>query len=101
MEKTDVTLGGAARREATEETAIQIAGAGPARLAGMDVHGIPARKGEPFHLHHDLIFAFGASSQEFARTAEAPQVAWCGLDEVENYELPQSIVRAARRSLEK
>ncbi len=60
----------------------------------MDVHAIPARKGEPFHLHHDLIFAFTASSEEFALTEEAPQVAWCGTDEFARYQLPASIIRA-------
>jgi 8-oxo-dGTP pyrophosphatase MutT (NUDIX family) len=101
VEESDVTLGDTARREAIEETAVRIEAAGPSRLAGMDVHGIPERKREPFHLHHDLIFAFNANSQEFALTEEAPQVAWCGMDEVARYQLPQSIVRAALRTLEK
>src|SRR5277367_2242021 len=58
VEEDDATLGDTARREAIEETRVRIRGAGAASLAGMDVHGIPARKGEPFHLHHDLIFVF-------------------------------------------
>jgi 8-oxo-dGTP pyrophosphatase MutT (NUDIX family) len=66
----------------------------------MDVHVIPARKGEPFHLHHDLIFAFTAESEEFSLTDEAPQVAWCGMDELARYQLPPSIVRAAMRGLQ-
>ncbi len=101
-EEDDVTLSDTARREAIEETAVAIAGAaGPAILAGMDVHAIPARKGEPYHLHHDLIFAFSAISEDFAVTNEAPQVTWCGPDEFVRYQLPASIVRAARRALRK
>jgi 8-oxo-dGTP pyrophosphatase MutT (NUDIX family) len=100
VEESDVTLGDTARREAIEETAVQIQDAGPARLVGMDVHGIPARKGEPFHLHHDLIFFFDANSAEFTLTDEAPQVAWCGIEEFEHYQLPSSITRAARRALD-
>jgi 8-oxo-dGTP pyrophosphatase MutT (NUDIX family) len=100
VEQTDVTLSDTARREAIEETAVAIAGSGPASLAGMDVHVIPARKGEPFHLHHDLIFAFTAESEEFSLTDEAPQVAWCGMDELARYQLPPSIVRAAMRGLQ-
>jgi 8-oxo-dGTP pyrophosphatase MutT (NUDIX family) len=99
VEGSDVTLSDTARREAMEETAVLIAEAGPASLAGMDVHAIPARKGEPFHLHHDLIFAFAASSEEFALTEEAPQVAWCGMEEFARYQLPGSIIRAAERAL--
>lgn len=100
IEESDLTLSDAARREAIEETAVQIAGTGPARLAGMDVHGIPARKGEPFHLHHDLIFAFTAESEDFVVTEEAPQVAWCGAGEFARYQLPAGITRAALRALE-
>ncbi len=99
VEESDVTLGDTARREAIEETAVRIQRAGSVRLAGMDVHAIPARKGEPFHLHHDLIFAFSADSEEFSLTEEAPQVAWCGMGEVARYQLPSSILRAAERAL--
>jgi 8-oxo-dGTP pyrophosphatase MutT (NUDIX family) len=99
VEESDVTLSEAARREALEETEARIQRGGPVRLAGMDVHGIPARKREPFHLHHDLIFAFSADSEEFAVTEEAPQVAWCGIEEFDRYQLPSSIARAAARAL--
>src|SRR5580692_6039368 len=44
VEESDVTLGDAARREAIEETAVRIPLTGSGRLAGMDVHAIPARK---------------------------------------------------------
>lgn len=100
VEETDLTLSDTARREAIEETAVRIDAAGSAALTGMDVHGIPARKGEPFHLHHDLIFTFTAESAEFSLTDEAPQVAWCGIDEFARFDLPSSIVRAAERALQ-
>jgi len=99
IEESDVTLSDAARREAIEETAIRIGGSSPVSLVGMDVHAIPARKGEPLHLHHDLIFAFSAESDEFATTEEAPQVTWCGPAEFSRYQLPASITRAALRAL--
>jgi 8-oxo-dGTP pyrophosphatase MutT (NUDIX family) len=98
VEKADAILSDAAKREAIEETAVRIADSSSGILAGMDVHGIPARKGEPFHLHHDLIFAFSANSGEFALTNEAPEVVWCGLDEFARYELPSSITRAMGRA---
>jgi 8-oxo-dGTP pyrophosphatase MutT (NUDIX family) len=99
VEESDVTLGDTARREAIEETAVRIQSTGSGRLVGMDVHAIPARKGEPFHLHHDLIFVFDASSEDFAFTDEAPQVAWCGMEEFARYQLPGSIIRAANRCI--
>ena len=101
VEDSDVTLSDTARREAVEETAVAIAIGSPAMLVGMDVHGIPARKGEPFHLHHDLIFALRANSEAFALTDEAPEVAWCALDEFERYSLPSSITRAVERAAKK
>jgi 8-oxo-dGTP pyrophosphatase MutT (NUDIX family) len=101
VEEADVTLSDTARREAMEETAVVIGQSAPAMLAGMDVHAIPARKGEPFHLHHDLIFAFTAESEALAISEEAPQVAWCGMEEFTRYQLPSSIIRAAQRTLQK
>jgi 8-oxo-dGTP pyrophosphatase MutT (NUDIX family) len=101
VEENDVTLSDTAKREAIEETAVRIADSSAGTLVGMDVHGIPARKHEPFHLHHDLIFAFTAESEEFALTDEAPDVAWCGLDEFARYELPSSITRAVERAVAK
>jgi ADP-ribose pyrophosphatase YjhB (NUDIX family) len=99
LEESDVTLSDAAGREALEETAVAIARTNSSQLAGMDVHGIPARKGEPFHLHHDLVFAFTGESEVFAVTEEAPQVAWCGMEDVARYQLPSSIIRAVKRVL--
>ena len=97
VEASDVTLGDAARREAVEETAVRIVPANTAGLAGMDVHGIPAHKGEPFHLHHDLIFRLDAEASDIACTEEAPAVAWCGMDEIDRYGVPASIVCALHR----
>jgi len=98
VEEDDVKLGDTARREAVEETAVVIPDSGQAILVGMDVHGIPSRKREPFHLHHDLIFAFHTNSGELAVTAEAPRVAWCGMDEFARFHLPSSITRAVERA---
>jgi 8-oxo-dGTP pyrophosphatase MutT (NUDIX family) len=98
VEDSDATLSDTARREAFEETVVRIADSSAGTLAGMDVHAIPARKGEPFHLHHDLIFAHNANSEEFALTDEAPRVAWCGMDEFASYQLPSSITRAVERA---
>jgi 8-oxo-dGTP pyrophosphatase MutT (NUDIX family) len=100
VEDEDATLGATARREANEETGALLAPAASARLVGMDVHGIPAKKREPFHLHHDLIFALRAESEHFHVTDEAPRIAWCKLEEFERYDVPASITRSATRALE-
>jgi 8-oxo-dGTP pyrophosphatase MutT (NUDIX family) len=99
VEETDAALSDTAHREAVEETSVRIGPASTARLAGMDVHAIPAHRGkdEPLHLHHDLIFAMMAESDAIERSEEAPDVAWCALNEFERYDVPSSIVRATVR----
>jgi len=97
VEEVDPTLADAAQREALEETAVRIAPGSAARMVGVDVHGIPARKDEPFHLHHDLIFAMDAESSSVISTAEAPKVAWFGEDEMDQHAVPRSIICAFHR----
>lgn len=99
VETEDVTLAVTARREANEETGVLLAPSTTARLVGMDVHGIPAKKREPFHLHHDLIFALRAESDHFHVTDEAPRIAWCRPEEFTNHDVPASIARSAARAL--
>jgi 8-oxo-dGTP pyrophosphatase MutT (NUDIX family) len=95
----DGTVGETARREAEEETGVQLESSGMPRLVGIDVHGIPGRKKDPFHLHHDLIFRFQAASDAFTGSDEVRGLAWCPLDRFDVYELPWSIRRAVRRSI--
>jgi 8-oxo-dGTP pyrophosphatase MutT (NUDIX family) len=99
VELFDATLADTARREAIEETNVRIGNAAGV-LAGLDVHGIPPKKKEPYHLHHDLVFAMQASSDEIAATEEAPQVAWCEVMGLARYGVPANIVRAALRARE-
>jgi 8-oxo-dGTP pyrophosphatase MutT (NUDIX family) len=98
VEEEDETLAAAAAREAVEETGIELAGPESPALAGMDVHGIPPKKNDPYHLHHDLIFALHARSEAFTRTEEAPEIAWCAPEEFARYHVPSSIVRSAARA---
>jgi 8-oxo-dGTP pyrophosphatase MutT (NUDIX family) len=98
VENEDATLAVTARREANEETGALMAPSTSAKLVGMDVHGIPAKKREPFHLHHDLIFALRAESEHFHVTEEAPRIAWVKPEEFERFDVPQSIARSAMRA---
>ena len=98
VENEDVTLAVTARREANEETGVLLAPSTSARLVGMDVHGIPAKRREPFHLHHDLIFALRAESEHFHVTDEAPRITWCRPEEFASHDVPASIIRSATRA---
>lgn len=98
-EGIDIHVADTARREAQEETGVDLAIDGPAELVGMDVHGIPGRRREPYHLHHDLIFRFQAASALLDGSAEVRDVRWCGLAEFERYSVPIPIRRAFLRSI--
>ncbi len=98
VEPDDTSLAGAASREAREETGVFLEGKNPPFLAGIDVHGIPARKAEPFHLHHDLIWCFRAASEQIEITLEAPQVRWAMPAEWDELGLALSIQRSILRA---
>jgi 8-oxo-dGTP pyrophosphatase MutT (NUDIX family) len=98
IEKTDKSLSFAAAREAFEETNVEIDRHFMPFLAGVDVHGIPAKKSEPFHLHHDLIWCFRAVTEEIVATAEAPQVLWAERADWDRLGVAESIRRSIARA---
>jgi 8-oxo-dGTP pyrophosphatase MutT (NUDIX family) len=101
VEESDVSLDAAAAREALEETLVKIESQlDPARLpqlAGIDVHGIPPRKTEPFHLHHDLIWSFRATADCIGTTDEAPSVCWAAEADWDRLGVADSIRNSIRR----
>jgi 8-oxo-dGTP pyrophosphatase MutT (NUDIX family) len=98
LEPEDESLAAAAAREALEETNVQIDPAFEPLLVGIDVHGIPPKRKEPYHLHHDLIWCFRAASHVIERTDEAPQVMWAAVADMETLQVTESIRRSAARS---
>jgi 8-oxo-dGTP pyrophosphatase MutT (NUDIX family) len=85
-----------ARREVIEETGVLLRKE-PAPLVGLDVHGIPPHKGEPYHLHHDLVFHFRAESDDYRLSYESRAIAWAHPDLFEFYELPSNVRLAYQR----
>ncbi len=98
IEKPDPTLAFAAAREAKEETNVRIDPHFAPFLAGIDVHGIPAKKTEPFHLHHDLIWCFRAQSEQIEETKEAPQVLWASRADWDRLSVAESIRQSILRT---
>jgi 8-oxo-dGTP pyrophosphatase MutT (NUDIX family) len=94
VEAEDAEIGDAARREVTEETGVALLANAAPPLCGVDVHGIPAKGPEPYHLHHDLLFHFRAESEEFRVSSESHAVAWCAPGEFDRYGLPGNVRRA-------
>jgi 8-oxo-dGTP pyrophosphatase MutT (NUDIX family) len=94
VELDDPTIEAAAAREILEETGVAVTGG---TLAGADVHGIPPKRGEPYHLHHDLLFHFHAGSDALILSDESHAVAWCSPDEFDRYAIPVNVRRAWAR----
>jgi 8-oxo-dGTP pyrophosphatase MutT (NUDIX family) len=99
VEPEDFEIWDAARREVKEETGARLVPDPAPRLAGIDVHGIPSNGREPYHLHHDLLFAFRAGSVEIRVSHESRDIAWCSPAEFDRYALPDNIRRAYLRLL--
>jgi 8-oxo-dGTP pyrophosphatase MutT (NUDIX family) len=97
VEPSDVSLEAAAAREALEETLVQLDPDQVPRLAGIDVHGIPPKKAEPFHLHHDLIWSFRAMTDSIETTDEAPSVSWATESDWDRLGVADSIRNSIRR----
>jgi len=97
VEPEDSEIWDTARREVMEETGARLLPYAAPPLAGMDVHGIPPNSREPYHLHHDLLFAFRAASLEVRASNESREVAWASPAEFDRYTLPDNIRRAWRR----
>ena len=98
VEDIDPTPAATAAREAQEETRVRIDHGHAPYLAGIDVHGIPPKQHEPYHLHHDLIWCFRAANAEFEVTAEAPEVLWADDSDWARLDLTPSICNSIRRA---
>ena len=95
----DLNPAATARREAEEESGVQLGSTNSPMLVGLDVHGIPSRKKDPYHLHHDLIYRFHATSPALGGSEEVREVVWCGVDSFDRFDVPGPIRRAVWRSL--
>lgn len=99
VEPEDAVIEDSARREVIEETGALLELAFPPRLLGVDVHGIPAKGSEPYHLHHDVLFGFRATSDHCTVSEESRAVLWCSPADFDRYNIPINIRRAYGRFL--
>lgn len=99
IDPEDRSIFEAIRRELREETGVtelELVGGG---LFDLDVHVIPARKGDPDHKHFDLRALFRASTLEIAAGSDAVAAKWVPLEEVSQLESDESVMRAVAKLL--
>jgi 8-oxo-dGTP pyrophosphatase MutT (NUDIX family) len=97
VEPEDREIWETARREVVEETGAGLVSEGAPPLVSLDVHGIPPRRSEPYHLHHDLVFLFHAASEAVRASEESHAVAWCAPAEFDGFDVPGNVRRAWNR----
>jgi len=91
-----------ALREVREETGLQDVHLHPAapQPLDVDVHEIPARPGEPAHLHLDLRYLAVAGEGTLTRAQEeAADLRWFGWDELEPLRLDPGLRRGLSKAL--
>ena len=88
-----------ALREAQEESGLRVRPISEAVL-DVDIHTIPASKGEPAHLHYDVRFAFRAASSGRLRVGpESIDLAWIDIEDLSRLTDEESMLRMARKYL--
>ena len=87
-----------ALREGREESGIAELEALSPEIFDVDVHEIPARKGEPAHLHYDVRFALVApAGAQLVVSEESHDLAWVPRAEVAHYNTDDSVLRMAAK----
>jgi 8-oxo-dGTP pyrophosphatase MutT (NUDIX family) len=89
-----------ALKEATEETGLSDIQAIDNSIFDVDVHLIPARNEMPEHLHYDIRFLFEANANTpLLGNQESKALQWIQLEEIENYNNSDSILRMVDKTL--
>jgi len=86
-----------ALREAREESGIDAIAVESPEIFDLDVHPIPAREGEPAHLHFDVRFAFRAGNDLFLVGGESHDLAWVDIDRISERSTEPSLLRMAEK----
>lgn len=97
IEPSDLSLLSAARREAREEVGLHDLELLEPTPFDLDVHDIPAMRGDPGHAHFDVRFLFRARERVVRAASDAKAARWVPLEEV-NLELSdRSVLRAVEK----
>ena len=81
-----------ALREAEEESGISSLTVVSEEIFDIDIHTIPARPGEPEHLHYDVRFLIQAAHTDFACSKESKALAWVHIRTLEQIVSSESLL---------
>ena len=87
----------ASMREIEEETGIGALTLADDGIFDIDVHRVPAHKGEPAHYHFDVRFLFHAADADVVAADEVHDAAWVALGDVESMTNDDSVLRAVAK----
>lgn len=103
-EPGDATPLAGALRELSEESGLvdptPLCGPSGSALVDVDVHEIPARGGEPCHLHFDLRYAFAVDGgAALRRSAESNALRWVAIERLAEQGADESLTRLVARAV--
>jgi len=85
IERDDISVEAAARREVAEETGLSTIERVGSSLVRIDAHEIPERGDEPRHVHIDLGIGFVARTRSLGPLDEVVDARWVSFDELPGY----------------
>lgn len=87
-----------AYKEAQEESGIDQFEQVLPGVFDLDIHAIPARKGEPEHLHYDVRYLLRPTgSTKYTVSPESHDLRWVGLDEISSLTTEESMLRMVEK----
>jgi 8-oxo-dGTP pyrophosphatase MutT (NUDIX family) len=97
VDAIDADVLAAARRELGEEVGLGDAALERPGIFDVDVHAIPAGRGEPAHEHFDVRFLFRAPRSEVVISDEAHDARWVSFSALDPASADASVMRVVRK----